>query len=69
MSGMDPDRIFGIVRWMQSYVDNGRLAGLSVQISHHGKIANSQHYGQATARLALCFMKKAHSGSSNPSPT
>jgi len=43
--GFDPDRLARISAWMQAHVDEGRLAGLSVQISRKGQVAYVQHRG------------------------
>ena len=54
-SGFDPVRLARIKGWMNQHVSEGRLAGLSVQISRHGKIAFSEQagYRDAEARLPV----------------
>ncbi len=43
--GFDATRLSRITDWMQAHVDEGRLAGLAVQIARRGEVAFSQQTG------------------------
>ena len=44
-SGFDGKRLDRISRWMQGHVDDGRLAGLAVQVSRQGDVVFSDRVG------------------------
>ncbi|HYZ64150.1 MAG TPA: serine hydrolase domain-containing protein, partial [Acetobacteraceae bacterium] len=51
--GLSYERLRRVEDWMQRWVDSGRLAGLSVLVSRHGRIAYETCYGQADIARGL----------------
>jgi CubicO group peptidase (beta-lactamase class C family) len=44
--GFDPDRLGRIDRHYRRYVDDGRLAGWTVVVTRHGRVAHMTHHGR-----------------------
>ena len=51
--GLDPNRLARIGPWMQGWVDSGRIAGLSVAVHRHGRLAYLGCAGMADRERAL----------------
>ena len=53
--GFDPDRLERIGEWMRCHVDEGRVAGLAVQITHRGETVFTERagYADAESRVAV----------------
>jgi CubicO group peptidase (beta-lactamase class C family) len=51
--GFDSDRLAGVSRFLQRYVDDGRLPGWSLLVSRHGKIADAATYGRRDVEADL----------------
>jgi CubicO group peptidase (beta-lactamase class C family) len=45
--GFDADRLDRIDRYLRRYVDEGLLAGWSVAVTRHGRVAHLSHHGRA----------------------
>mgnify|MGYP005812355019 CR=1 FL=1 len=51
--GLNADRLAAIPQFMGSYVDRGKLAGLSTLVSRHGEIAHFESIGHRDRELKL----------------
>jgi len=51
--GLDPTRLARIGPWMRGWVDSGRLAGMSVAVHRHGRLAYQDSAGMADCERAL----------------
>ena len=55
IAGLSPDRLARIDSWMQSWVDSGRLAGMSVLVHRHGQTAYQACAGLADRERGLAM--------------